>query len=53
MKTTNLTFATNYRDQAFETTGTSLMIVLLEGGAYLVTSRKGAQVYLKKGYEVQ
>ena len=51
MKFNDLTNAQNYRDRAFETTGSSLMIVMMEGYLY-VTTRKEAAKLEKQGYEV-
>ena len=51
MKTINLNIAENFRNRAFDTTGTSMMIVMMEG-YYFVTSRKEAYKLEKQGYEV-
>lgn len=51
MKFYNPTNAENYRDRAFTTTGSSLMIVMMEG-YLLVTTRREATKLEKQGYEV-
>lgn len=51
MKVSNLITAENIRNNAFETTGTSLMIVMMTGYFY-ITSRKEATKLEKQGYEV-
>ena len=51
MKTTNLNLAENFRNRAFETAGTSMMIVMMEG-FYFVTTRKEAAKLENQGYEV-
>ncbi|WP_266364213.1 hypothetical protein [Tellurirhabdus rosea] len=40
-----------YRDRAFESTGTSLMIVMMENHLYVTTRREAARLE-KQGYEV-
>lgn len=51
MKTTCLTTAENWRNNAFTNCGKSLMIVMMEG-FYYITSRKEASKLQKQGYEV-
>lgn len=51
MKFFNPANAENYRNRAFESTGTSLMIVMMEGHLYVTTRREAAKLE-KQGYEV-
>ena len=51
MKFSNIALAESYRNRAFETTGSSLMIVMMEG-YLLVTTRREAAKLEKQGYEV-
>ena len=51
MKFTDIALALSFRDIAFDSTGTSLMIVMMEG-YLLVTSRREASKLEKQGYEV-
>lgn len=51
-KFSNVHLAESYRDRAFETTGTSLMIVMVDSPYYVVCSRRQASILVKEGYEV-
>lgn len=51
MKFSNLTNAQNTVYRAFETTGTSLHILMMEGYYYVTTGREAAKLE-KQGYEV-
>lgn len=51
MKTKNLTFAQNTVIRSFETTGTSLHIVMMEDYYYITTGREAAKLE-KQGYEI-
>lgn len=52
MKFSSLFLAESFVNRAFETTGTSFMIVMMEVGTYLVCSRKEAAKLQKDGYEI-
>jgi hypothetical protein len=51
MKFSNLSLALSYQNRAFETTGTSLTIVMMEG-YYLLVSNREASRLMKQGYEI-
>ena len=52
MKISNLTTAENIVNRAFETTGKSLRIVLMEVGVFYVCTPKEAIKLVKQGYQL-